>query len=221
MIVASIDPGATSGIVIVALPEKDQTIFRSVGIARQSMYNLDDARLVRADVIKTLGKAQERSASARRRPLLVETRQMLDAYHVNEVVIERPADIILGGFRSDKRSKGGEAQDTAFGIGNHFGLLEAAALDARFVERVHCYQIRSHKVRGGEFVIGWMQRREKKCPPRENTLMHATARMRDLVKHPYDGILRKAGPGSVYEDENVLMALGVLAFHCDRERGRV
>jgi hypothetical protein len=215
MIIASIDPGAESGIVIVALSEKAQTIFRSVQSGRQSMYSLDHARLVATYVIKTLGAANGRSASQRRAPLFEKMRQYFVQHDVDEVVIERPSDIILGGFKSAKRKKAGEGIGTAFGLGNHFGLIEAAALDAD-VDRITCYQIRTHSNE-----MGWMQRREKKCPARELTLQRARARMKDLAQRPYNGIITPVTAGSTLDNENVLMALGVLEFHCDRERGRV
>ena len=222
-IIAAIDPGSVAGIVIVALSEATpvERTFASnqQSLLRDAMYSLDRARLVHAGTIAVSGKAQGRSVSERRSPLFTRTRDLLRLHRVTDVVIERPADIILGGFKSDKRGKGGEAQDTAFGIGNHFGLLEAAALDVN--ARISCYQIRSHKVRGGEYVIGWMQRRETKCPPRERILLVTRAMMRELMRRPYDGVIRKGGPDSESENENVLMALGVLMFHCDRERGRV
>jgi hypothetical protein len=209
--IASFDPGATTGMIIVALPDGNPAGV----LSRQRIYSLDQARLVRVEIIKTQGAANNRSASQRRAPLFEKTRQYLSAHHVDEVVIERPADIILGGFKSAKRKKSGEATGTAFGLGNHFGLIEAAALDAD-VDRITCYQIRTH---GSE--MGWMQRRASKTPAREQLLLAARARMQDLAKRPYDGILRSTSAGSDLDDENVLMALGVLEFHCDRERGRV
>lgn len=215
--IASIDPGATSGLLIVKLPgatgRVDELRLRSL------TYDLDRARFVAAYTIETLGATNRRTHSQRRAPLFEKTRRYLVQHEVNEVVIERPSDIILGGFKSAKRKKSGEATGTAFGLGNHFGLIEAAALDAG-VDRITCYTIRTHEQppKSGQYVLGWMQRREKITPARELTLLRCRARLQDLLTRPYDGILRQL-KGDL-ADENVHMATGVLQFHCDMESGR-
>lgn len=115
----------------------------------------------------------------------------------------------------------GASRGTIFGLGAHFGYACAAAVDLPWETRVYTYPVTTQKPkRGRDGQLGWMQRRGA-IPKHDDVAMQCALKLRTLKEKPANGLLPSAADLAREEDDNVYMALGVLAFHLDRERGVV
>lgn len=121
------------------------------------------------------------------------------------IVIEEPVDV----NRSYGKARGvtGQARGTLFTQGEHYGLVLAAAVgididdEKPVVPRVYAYPTNNHNKRPG-----WMMRGGR-VAPRHETL----ERIRLVAK-------AIGAPEDVLDDEDVMMALGVLLYHLSERR---
>jgi hypothetical protein len=221
---AGIDPGATSGLVAVAMPP--------------GAHRLADARLVGFTTITTAkarkGDDDDAGKPRRRAQLFHRIREQLVAWRASVIVIEEPWDA-LASFGQGKRGKQGHGRGTLFSLGAHYGLVLAAASDLAWDVSIATYPVTSERRKerlvkkpgGGMMMrakperIGWMQRRNSKIPPHERVALECALLLRALKERPANGVLPSRADLSREEDDNVYMALGVLNFHLDRERGIV
>jgi hypothetical protein len=214
-----IDPGSITGMIALAVP-----------IDGPHPLDFNHARLIGTAKIDV---GDVRGAAARA-GLFSRVRSQLAAWRPSLVVLEEPFDA-LPTWGKGKRT-GGAARGTIFALGAHFGLCVAAAHDVGTIvhdlDRPHiaAYAVTSarekttHTTRGDRHKaerIGWMQRRESRIPSREHVLAVHRQIFRELQHRPHNGVLPTAAALRAVLDENITMALGVLLFHFDRERGAV
>lgn len=130
----------------------------------------------------------------------------LDSWRPQLVVLEEPSDALptwnVGG-------KGGRSAGTGtvFGLGRAYGIALARVGLTTGVERIVSYNVTSSRKKQR---IGWMQGYQSRPPKREYVLRAADELLREIAAPT-------PLPDSI--DENILMALGVLRWHCERERG--
>lgn len=219
---AGIDPGATTGLVAVSMPPGGTRIH--------------DARLVGFGTVDAVAKAAdaELSKAAVRARLFHKIRDKLARWRVDVAVIEEPWDA-LPQFGQGKRGKSGHSRGTLFTLGAHFGLALAAASDLPWDVAIATYPVTSArektsmvKKRGGGMMertkaerLGWMQRRQSTIPSHERVALECALLLRTLKERPLDGVLPTRAALATEEDDNVYMAVGVLTYHLDRERGAV
>lgn len=209
-----IDPGGTTGLICLDVPDDyDYTRARLVGIATAAPTT-----------------AHALTAPTQQASLFHRVRTHLQAFGPRLVVLEKPEDALPQGWHGRGQKRGGlrASRESTFGLGTHYGLALAAASDLAHDCRVVAYPVTSRQpkpiTRKGVvvgqrvFSLGWMQRREARPPKREHLLVGLHALYTILQTRPADGILRAKSPTP---SDHVLMALGVLCFHCDRERGTV
>lgn len=204
---ASIDPGGDAGLLVVDMP---------------SDLDWERARFIYAGPLR-IGTSKIEDDSINRNRLFQQARTALTKFGVTRIVLERPEDgLAKFSVGKGKNSFAGASKETAFLLGRHFGHLEAAAADLPWAVRIYSYPVTTRKARKNATDqaprLGWMQRREPRPPKKELLIARLTTEIRELRRRPYDGVLREI---PVEENVNVLMAWGVLIFHCDRERGRV
>lgn len=231
IVYAGIDPGATTGLVAVALPP--------------SVYQLNAARLVGFATVTAGSSSTESRANVKAR-LFDRIRAQLKAWTVSVAVIEEPwdalptwntrtggqgsgggkslLDLARGGGGDAKKGagKGGAARGTVFQVGVSFGLALAAASDLPWDVAIASYPVTSAPAKGRKPErIGWMQRRQSRCPEHTKTAIEQALQLRGLKERPLGGMLPSAADLAREENDNVYMALGVLSFHLDRQRGIV
>lgn len=209
MIYAGIDPGAVTGLVAIALPAG---VFRVV-----------DARLVGFAHVTAGTSTTESRANVKAR-LFDRIRAQLDAWSVDVVVIEEPWDALptFNTRQGGANTSGGASRGTTFQVGVSFGLALAAASDTSRDVAIASYPVTSAPAKGRKPErIGWMQRRNGRCPEHERTAREQALQLRGLKERPLDGLLPSRAYLEREENDNVYMALGVLSFHLDRERGIV
>jgi hypothetical protein len=205
-IYCGIDPGATTGLVAIDMPDG-------------SLYRIVDARLVGFAVVSAGTSTTDSRANVKAR-LFHRIRAQLDAWNADVVVIEEPWDALPSW--TGKKGIRQEGRGTAFAIGAAYGLALAAASDLPWDTVIASYPVTSAaaKARRPERV-GWMQRRQPRCPEHDRTAREQALQLRDLKTRPANGLLPTRADLEHEENDNVYMALGVLSFHLDRERGIV
>lgn len=190
-----IDPGASTGVVCVDLVRAD-TIVGARFVA---------AVTCRASASKDLTDAEQDAS------LGVSIRRTLDLLHgattpIAFVVLEEPADG-MGKWSTQGRKTG---RGTAFGLGRAYGLALAAAAALDGNVGLHAYPVTTTAQGRAAGRLGWMQGRQPRPTPREDTL----ATMRHLAR-----ALGCATHASLTDDQ--LMALGVLQYHVVTQSERV
>lgn len=134
--------------------------------------------------------------------LFVNAEEAFQWWDLDHIVLEEPLNAAAhwGKQAGGRRSGRGEARGSAFGVGQHYGLVLAAAVHYQMAVRqpvkVSSYPPTTHKGR-----LGWMDG-GRGIPPRGLTL----ERMRLLG-------LSIGMDAKWLEDEDALMALGVLNYH--------
>lgn len=231
-IYVGIDPGQFTGLVAVQLPPGSLRVV--------------DARLIGFGVVSAAKKGDETWARAQSRAgLFHKIRTQLETWRPDVVVIEEPWDALPSwntrtggqgggsartasvlelatGKAGKARGSGGASRGTIFGVGVHFGLALAAASDIHTQPSIATYPVTTQKAkRGRDPQLGWMQRRNGHIPKHEDTALACALRLRELKARPVDGVLPTLEALNREENDNVYMALGVLMFHLDRERGIV
>lgn len=206
MICAGIDPASKTGMVALAVD------------ADQPMNRLHWRWIDCATVAKA--HSEKRSAAMNRLALYHRGKAQLETWNARLAVIERPAD--MGGFvavRGGQKQRG-QTTGTAFAIGESYGMLAAAAMEAGCM--VHDYPVTSRRAdpsRDKAERIGWMPMVRTKnfthVQQRAQTLDQLHDLSVELRERPFNGVL--ASDRTVRLDENVLMALGVLRFHLNRQ----
>jgi hypothetical protein len=212
-----IDPGGTTGLICIDLPDD---------------LDYAKARYVGSATI-TATKTQELTAPLQQGSIYQRVSTHLLTLSPRLIVLEKPEDA-LPNWVGKGQNKRGQSREALFGLGTHYGLALAACV--RLVGmpsdcRVVAYPVTSRQpkpikrkgvvVGQRVFSLGWMQRRQSRPPKREHVLMALANEYRALRSRPFDGILRAKASTPELPPEHVLMALGVLLFHCDRERGKV
>lgn len=207
-IIASIDPGAITGMIAVAVDAVT--------------LDLTQGRLVGEAVVKigNLGDAEELQLKRRTLKLFEGVRRQLMAWKPTRVVIENPTDA-LATWGAGKRTMGAR-RGTIAALGAHLGICAAAAIaidpDIELVA-YHVTSRRDGKNRRGH--IGWMQGNAPRPMAHEQVAREMGYLLRTLRERPHSGILPRRSTIFATPDDNVLMALGVLNFHLQRERGRL
>jgi Holliday junction resolvasome RuvABC endonuclease subunit len=209
IIVAGIDPGATSGLVALAVDPNapnDSERWRWVGSAVISKASSTK----RTRVMNTLA-------------LYHRAHELLKEWRARHVAIERPAD--MGGWVGVRGGQGqrGQSTGTAFAIGECYGMLAVAAHTAGC--KVHDYPVTSRKAnpsRNKPERVGWMPTVRggrtgnlTHVMPREELLAQLHLATLPLRERPHNGVL--ARDRATVLDENVRMAFGVLRFHLSRQ----
>lgn len=215
MIYCGIDPGAETGLVCVALP---------IGATR-----LQDGRLVGFTTI-TAGSVDGDMKPQRRARLFHRIREQLVAWRVTMVVLEEPWDA-MPSWRTrtgGTNTKGGSSRGTLFGIGAHYACALCAASDLPWDVAVASYPVTSEKEKRKQTAkgwrtkparLGWMQRHHPQIPAHAQTVNECAVLLARLKQLPADGVLPSRAELERVENDNVYMAVGVLNFHLDRERG--
>jgi hypothetical protein len=229
MICCGIDPGGTTGLVAIALPA--------------NTYRLVDARLVGFAHVTAGSSSTESKANVKAR-LFDKIRAQLRAWRAEIVVIEEPWDALptwgtrLGskadtsalsvrqlaeGVQGKPAARGGGAsRGTIFHLGAAYGLALAAAVDHPWDVTVVSYPMTSAPAKGRKPErVGWMQRRQPRPPSHTQTALECAMNLRALKSRPLDGVLPTPAQLATEENDNVYMALGVLSFWLDRQRGIV
>jgi hypothetical protein len=212
--VVGIDPGTVTGMIAVLVPE--------------STKRIGDARLIGAKSVTHGGSTEGIGVTPQARSLLFFTvRETLLRWKPDLVVIEEPWDAQPMWGRDSGRTKGA-SRGTIFTLGSHFGLVLAAAASLPSAPRIASYPVTSHPPkRGRPGVLGWMQRRASRPPKGDVTRDECARLLRGLCARPATGAIADEDKISAYvervreHEHDVLMALGVLTFHLDRERGAV
>jgi hypothetical protein len=210
-----IDPGATAGLVALAVP--------NVG---PGAYDIDRARFVgSASVTATSSKAYTNAGA--RGTLLLRVRAKLLEWRVTDVVLEEPSEVPrMQWTAADGQKVTGQATGTVFLQGAHFGLCLGACVSLPWPVRVWAYppgtpKRQQRKERDtGDPVLGWMQGRGR-MPARELTLARCGDLLRQVKARPADGRIPTAAELTREHSEHERMAAGVLNYHLARERGRV
>jgi hypothetical protein len=235
-IIASIDPGARTGMIAIAVDadRMDITQGRLVGEAVIDIgsfaASLDEPLQLKTRALKLF------------RPVVAQ----LAAWNPSRVVIENPTDAMPvwgqgkpsggaggasllaiatgnagpGNAGPGKRRVGGASRGTIATLGVHLGLCAAAAIAYRPDVELYAYHVttqQAKKRKRGH--VGWMQGNAPRPMSRDRVLEEMGYLLRTLRERPHSGILPKRSDIFAEPDENVLMALGVLNFHLARERG--
>jgi hypothetical protein len=211
----SVDPGGTTGLICLDVPDD---------------FAIERARLV-GWATCTPTKSQDLTPPIQQASLFHRVRTNMLKWHPRLITLEKPEDALPQGWAGKGQKRGGPraSRETTFGLGTHYGLALAACSDLPYDVRVCSYPVttrqpkpitRKGKVVGQRtFQLGWFQRREARPPKREHVLAQLAERFDEIANRPADGVLRS---GKILAPPaHVLMALGVLWFHCDRERGKV
>jgi hypothetical protein len=206
--VAGIDPGATTGLVVLLVPDANEPAHAGP---------MNGARWLDSRAI-SIPNSKHRSASENDAALFTVIREWLRHWSVQHVVLEEPWDAVPQRLQS---------RGTAFGLGKAYGLALAAAWDVK--ARCASYPVTSADERMSRGAkrqrliaprVGWMptfrsksgalfvQRREITL----NALHELSCELRR--RSPASGIIPRDVP-MLGEDER--MALGVLQFHLSRK----
>lgn len=205
---AGIDPGADVGLVSLHVPPD---------------FDITRARLVGYGCVAE--SSSTKLARATRKALLLHrVRDRLVEWQADHIVMEQNYDVLVGGFRGKGQERRGQSGETAYWQGVHGGLVMGAAVTLPWTARLWGYPATSRidkKDADGEPILGWMQHRAPRPTPRDVTLQAMRALFRTLQRRPADGRLPTGDELAQVQPEHVYMALGVLAYHLERERGRV
>lgn len=246
-IIASIDPGAVTGMIALAVDAERPDIAqaRLVGEALIKIGKLGDDRTTDDEDARI--RNETGSLKVRALHLFEPVRRQLVAWRPSRVVIENPTDAMpvwgqnaRGGAAAGasvlqiaqgtaggrpgaagKRRVGGASRGTIATLGVHLGLCVAAAIAYDPAVELVAYHVTTQpdkRRRKGH--IGWMQGNGGRPMARERVLTEMGYLLRTLRARPHSGILPTPTAIGATPDENVLMALGVLNFHLQRERGR-
>lgn len=188
LVIAGIDPGSKSGVVILELPNRQR--------------DLNRARWLGSFVLSGSAQTNSRTKAEAGAVLFSEVCDVLTQYHVDEVAIECPIDA-LPSWGQHTRMNGAPRLNraTLFGSGAHYGLCLAAARACPSVRKIMSYHVTTTKKHEG-----WMPTVKGRPQKRTITLQQ----LRDELR------LRFAGPersDNVPLVEDELMAFGVLAYH--------
>lgn len=206
-IYAGVDPGGTTGLVAIWCDDTNVP------------HRIVDARLIGFTHL-TAGTSSTESRAVVKARLFDRIRAQLTAWRATIIVIEEPWDALPAW--TGKRGVRVEGRGTAFAIGAAFGLALAAASDLPWETTIVSYPVTSAAAKGRRAErIGWMQRRQPRCPEHERTAREQALQLRGLKERPANGVLPTRADLEHEENDNVYMALGVLSFHLDRERGIV
>lgn len=206
-IYAGVDPGAHTGLVCVAMPDGGTRIH--------------DARYIGSACVEAGTSTKDHKANVRAR-LFHKVRDQLGRWRVDVAVFEEPWDALPVFGAAKKGLKGrGASRGTLFSLGASFGLALAAAADLPWPVAIITHPVTTESNPRKKPRLGWMQRRNGRCPPHEQTANESAHVFRELRQRPHNGVLPTAAELAAEIDDNILMALGVLNFELDRRRGAV
>lgn len=213
---AGIDPGATVGLVGLVVP--------NTGVEAN---DIDRARLIGVASVSASSAKAYTNAGARG-TLMLRVRERLHAWGITDVAIEENSEVTKSWKGADGQRVTGQATGSAFWQGTHYGLCLGAACSLPWPVHVWSYPPTTPRRKQGqrveratgEPVLGWMQGRGR-IAPRDLTLAGMRALLGQLKRRPANGVLPTLDELRTDPVEHVLMGLGVLNFHLQRERGRV
>lgn len=208
---AGIDPGGDTGVVVLR-----------VAITGPDAHDIQRARLVHVGTIAA-SSSVALTGAARRRTMVSRVREILYRHSVTHCVLEEPSTQ-TNSWRGAQEE--GRATGSLFYLGAHFGLCLAATAYLPWECRVWAYPPTSPAKKKerrekdtGELVMGWMQGRATRPTPKSLTLHAMSALLTQLKQRPASGQLPTLEQIRQLHNEHERMALGVLNFHLQRERG--
>lgn len=225
IVCAGIDPGARTGMIAIAVD--------------RDTLDVTNGRLVGERIVDigAFGKLDEPLHLKRRTAgLFLPIWRAMKEWNPSRVVLENPTDALpvwgqkqTGGGRDTrtvlqiatgggkpKARIGGASRGTIATLGVHLGICAAAVLAYDPDVTLHAYHVSSQSAKKRKRAhVGWMAGMK-----RDHILDEMGYLLRTLRARPHAGILPKREAIFAEPDENVLMALGVLNFHLQRERGR-
>lgn len=199
-----VDPAATTGLIAVSVDaDEPQNTYR---------WRYVDAAVIKKTDKAGLTKMENKLA------LYDRARHFIDTAGARYAVLERPSDNVPRGWGGKGQNKTGvQSTEVGFTIGESVGILAAAAYALHC--RVITYPATSSRGRKGKKPrVGWMPMvqtgRLVHVQKREITLAWLAGRVRELAQHPINGMIDNTEDfARTLNNENVLMAFGVLQFH--------
>lgn len=212
--VVGIDPGARAALVCVDFPLVGGGILRNIAgtsVPRATLH-VGGARWVGACTAapSSSTKLTDAEQDARQGHAALE---LLDRWRPDLIVMEEPADVKVKTWQNAGRRGAGHGAAMIFAVGRSYGVLLMAVAayamirDERTV-RLVSYPVTTTKQGRARGRLGWMQGRANLPTPREETLETARLFARAAGAPPGEITMPKGG-----NDEDVLMATGVLLYH--------
>lgn len=195
LVIAGIDPGSKSGVVILELPNRQR--------------DLDRARWLGSFLLSGSAQTNSRTKAEASAVLFSEVLDVLTQQRVEEVAIECPIDALPSWGAATGRMKGAQGprlnRATLFGSGAHYGLCLAAARACPSVRKITSYYVTTTTKHEG-----WMPmvKSGRLRHPQKRTI--TLQQLRDELRRLFAGPDRS---GDVPLGEDELMAFGVLAYH--------
>lgn len=210
-----IDPGQDIGLCAVAVAG-DGT----------HAHDVERGRLI-GHAVARAPRRKGHSNAAAKCEMFARVHRLLTDWGITDVVVEEPSEVPTRAWvaASGQRVRG-QSIGTVFWQGAHYGLCLAAARATASVVNVWSYPPNTPKRRAkverdtGELVLGWMQGHAAVATPRTTTLTAMRALLVQLKQRPEHGVLPTLDELRADVSEHERMALGVLAYHLNRERGR-
>lgn len=195
--VAGIDPGSSTGVVILQLPQEARVLDRAVWVASRHLTGMGETRAR----TKAEGNAE----------LFVRLRSYLETHGITEVAIECPIDALpTWGLGSRRGGRVHVKRETMFGSGAHYGLCLAAARACPSVKRINSYYVTTTKKHAG-----WMPSDRGRTQARELTMAQLRSVMQRIPTITRAGrVASRTAIDALSEDE--IMAFGVLSYHLRR-----
>lgn len=226
IVCAGIDPGARTGMIAIAV-ERDT-------------LDITQGRLVGEAIVDigSFGKLDEPlHLKSRTLKLMKPISMQLARWNPARVVIENPTEAmpvwgqgqaagvrggdgrtvlqVAQGVAKPKARIAGASRGTIATLGVHLGICAAAIMVTNPEIELFAYHVTAQKEKKRKRGhVGWMRGMN-----RARVLMEMGYLLRTLRARPHGGILPTREAICAEPDENVLMALGVLNFHLQRERG--
>lgn len=203
-----IDPGASTGIACITLPDQSRDLSRAIWSGSFSVARKSER------VGETHAESQIRHFQA--------IYESISAIAPHIVIIEEPADAMVGGWNKGKGDAGVQGRQTAFGVGAAYALALAAASCAAPDARIFSYLVAGSKVREG-----WMPKvrsRNLLHTMKHEQLAHMLAldavrnlkapeRLRELSQEQVVDNQGKVIKPAKFKYDDELMAYGVLRYH--------